>query len=716
MKRDEDSHGGRYNAIRGMDPSGDWLLGPALEDYLPNPQETLIPFIMSLNDEGGLNFFRERFGKPPIYISEKSGESLEIGKPFPAFAPKSFFDTLADKDGEYAVLRSAGKEIKLCLPLPFSQPAWKPGDPVRVLAAPRVEPPEGGWPDGTVVMGIIDDGIGLAHERFRDAAGKSRVQCFWRQDGPNVSPTVDYGKEIFKLDSLNGDPGIDSLLAQSKVAGAVDEDTFYRLAGLIDFAESRHKTAAWRASHGTHVLDMAAGADPADNVTKRPIVCVQLDPALVEDTTLASVENTIMDGIDYILDRADAISTGGDPLPVVINLSFGNIAGPHDGTSVLEQFIENRLQAHPGRLRVVLPSGNSHLSRCYAGVQFAAIGEVVELPWRVQPDDTTASFMEIWLPHAGAGAPGAARMRLSVRSPAGDETPVLGEVDAGQEELEKNGEQICQVTYRFMSNPTERGVFKIHLQPTTRFHPTALVNRIAPAGLWKIRLHNVSLENADSVHAWIHRDDRVYSYPRRGRQSYFDDPWYVRYDSKGFEIEEDNHLEQPACNVRRVRLLNAIAAGHRMIVAGSFGRCDLQTAKYSAGGPMTPPRGADPNAEFRKPDALLAGDDSRIHAGVLAAGSRGGSVVAFSGTSVAAPQLARWVADDISAGNNGDRATVKAEAQEQEGTLPVTKPPLPPNQRGGWGRMRDVDGLPVVKPKRCLCAPLNRVLTGGRPP
>ena len=42
---------------------------------------------------------------------------------------------------------------------------------------------------------------------------------------------------------------------------------------------------------------------------------------------------------------------------------------------------------------------------------------------------------------------------------------------------------------------------------------------------------------------------------------------------------------------------------------------------------------------------IVSTDDSLVHAGVLAAGSRSGSVVAMSGTSVAAPQYARALAD-----------------------------------------------------------------------
>lgn len=691
MKCAEIPPGGRYGDITGMDTRADWLLGPALDDYLPDAENMLIPFIMTLYDKTDLESVRRTLHNPPFFISSIYARGMQTGKSFSAFAPKSFFDELRDKHGRYADLHAARKEIKLCLPIRSSQPEWTPGEPAPALDVPPMQPPEGGWPGDTVVIGVIDDGIAFAHDRFRDAEDTSRVQCFWRQDGPNNSTTVDHGTEICKLDGPGGQAGIDTLLAQSRAGGSIDEETFYRRAGLIDFAEPGHKSAAWRASHGTHVLDLAAGENPAENVCNRPIVCVQLPPAVVEDPSLAGLEDKVLSAIDYILLRADAMAGDGDPLPVVINFSFGNIAGPHDGTSILERGIDERIQARQAGLRVILPSGNSHLSRCHAQVSFSNHdgndSEPVELYWRVQPDDTTTSHMEIWLPHHGPAPPATSRLEVSVRSPDGvEETTWLGENHGAGHQLPEQGPKFCGVEYRFKPSPTERGVFSIHLQPTARLHPTALADKVAPPGLWTIRLRNRGLAETDVVHAWIQRDDKVYSYPRRGRQSYFDQPCYVRFDTQGREIVEDSHPEQPPCEVKRRRLVNAIATGAEVIVAGGFHRRDLRPAKYSAGGPITPPPGGAPDPDRRKPDAMLVADDSKVHAGVLAAGSRSGSVVAFSGTSVAAPRLARWVASELGAGNAGNRDAVKAEAAMQEAGRPNVEHPLP-DERGGWGRM-----------------------------
>ena len=59
-----------------------------------------------------------------------------------------------------------------------------------------------------------------------------------------------------------------------------------------------------------------------------------------------------------------------DRCRVVINISFGYTAGPHDGSGLLERFMELVVQLRPNT-RFVLPAGNEHLSRCHAEIDLA---------------------------------------------------------------------------------------------------------------------------------------------------------------------------------------------------------------------------------------------------------------------------------------------------------------------------------------------------------
>jgi hypothetical protein len=538
-----------------------------------------------------------------------------------------------------------------------------------------------------VVMGIIDDGIAFAHERFRDGAA-SRVEFWWLQDGPyqTVASPVPYGRELKK-------DKIDALINLCTHAGVVDEDALYRHAGLIDMRVPGHKSAAWRLAHGTHVMDLACGFDPNPGRNDRPIVCVQLPARVTADTSGANLTPYSIEAIDYILDRADRIGAalGAGRLPVVINFSYGKLAGPHDGTSELEAFIDQRIaerEALGSSLDVVLPAGNSHLLRGHAPVSFSSKTQSVALHWRVLPDDRTPSTMEIWLPWR-AGGLGPSRMSVTVTPPGGPEShPPLGETPGSLVVLQSNGNTLCELQYSHSPAPTDRGLFLVTLQPTADLAPAAA---IAPAGVWTITLKNASLGKNDIVNARIQRDETLYGHPRLGRQSYFDEACFSRYDHAGRAREDDD----PTCLVRRMGTLNSIATGRRSVVAGGFLRRERVPAPYSAAGPITPQLGAPP-PHRAGPDAMTVSDDSRVHSGVLAAGSRSGSVVAMNGTSVAAPQLARWIADERAQGRSGDRAAVEARATADEAAIPPP-PPKPPAERGGGGRMNLPPHIPLER-------------------
>ena len=77
--------------------------------------------------------------------------------------------------------------------------------------------------------------------------------------------------------------------------------------------------------------------------------------------------------------------------------------------------------------------------------------------------------------------------------------------------------------------------------------------------MWNIKLTSEHNQPVD-VNAWVQRDDSLYGHPRRGRQSYFDERCYKRYDEQGREIEDDRP-EDPPCIVKRANLVNAIATG-----------------------------------------------------------------------------------------------------------------------------------------------------------
>ena len=120
----------------------------------------------------------------------------------------------------------------------------------------------------------------------------------------------------------------------------------------------------------------------------------------------------------------------------------------------------------------------------------------------------------------------------------------------------------------------------------------------------------------------------------RGRQSYFVDPLY---DPLRYLKSATDDTPGSAALVRRRGTLTGIATGTGALVAAGYRHSDRKHVRYSSAGPTRGPRVG--------PDCGAVTDQSRSLPGLLAAGTRGASVVRLVGTSVAAPQLARWAAN-----------------------------------------------------------------------
>ncbi len=63
-----------------------------------------------------------------------------------------------------------------------------------------------------------------------------------------------------------------------------------------------------------------------------------------------------MRGVTYALRKARQLN-----MPLVINLSFGNSYGSHDGSSLLERFLDNASEI--GRTVICVGSGNEGAAR-----------------------------------------------------------------------------------------------------------------------------------------------------------------------------------------------------------------------------------------------------------------------------------------------------------------------------------------------------------------
>jgi hypothetical protein len=614
----------------------------------------------------------------PLYLSSVAG--VQFSKYITAIVKKRFFELLVDPVNP--LLRNVIERFELGQAI-VSQAEVEPHRPHQGPSASYT--PAG--PESAVV-GVIDEGFGFAHERFLRANGKTRVDFLWDQGYFSRGTTAaQYGREHTNTD-------IDEYMRKCKPNVLVDEDAVYRLA---DYPHARR-----RISHGTLMADFAAGCDP-DKLASTPdeqtphtvdshIIGVQLQvpSRRTRDRSAGWLAVHALDGLRYVLARADEIRAN---CPVVANMSFGNIAGPHDGSSMLESAIDELvgLRQSAAKFEVAIAAGNSNLVRCHAQSTLAA-GQTRVLNWRVLPDDPTPNFLEIWLP------PGtASKVQVTVTIPDGSDSSTVnkGEMYVWRPVTRA----LCTVIYLNQVATGGRSMVLVAIAPTAS---ADRARELAPSGEWKVSVTNLSA--TDQIHAWIQRDETPFDFPRHGRQSRFEDPDYKRFEefdpaATTVQGKVKSNDQGSIGYVRREGTINSIATGKFPLVVGGFRRRDGVPAPYSSSGPAVPP--AD---TWRPgPNVAAVSDDSVAHEGVLGAGSRSGSAVAMDGTSVANASITRQVAYEMTTGSwpppavpAGQQRTTGQQhledlAAQHEANLPVEFDPLPPpfpTKRVGAGRVR----------------------------
>jgi hypothetical protein len=683
--------------IEFMDPKAEFRTS-AMERFSPEGtfENTWWPALIELEDERDLEeLANAREDADDLIVPEIYDEAdrRRKGAAFTIFVRRSF---ITDMNRRNDTIR----RLVLGAPVPNTSRHTQ-------ITGARYQMPKGvaaSWSGSAVTMAVIDNGIAFAHELFRkECPTRSRVLSAWIMDvrADPMTGGIDLG--VF----LDGSQ-IEALLARCTEDGQFDEDKFYSLAGMLDFRTGSFKPTALRTSHGTHVMGIAAGYKPGEKDDERPIVCVSLPTYVVADTSPSGLEPYLWLALDYVMKQSKSvIDRDKVARPLVINFSYGNFAGPHDGTGLVERSIDLKLygESKDRIVRAVLPAGNGNLSRTRARVAFSNVatptsngGHTQKLFWRILPDDRTSNSLFLWLPFRKEGVPLA---EVCVTAPGGQTSPVLGssrESDRSAEFTLSGGRDvIATLTYVYVDYPTSRGLFQIDIVPTAS---DAEVEPLAPSGVWTVAIANGDLAPDEAIEAWIERDERLPGFRPFGRQSYFDHPDYRRYDDEGRPLPIDPRSATgrgghgSGCVVQRAGTQSGFACGQLPIVAAGLVYCDGKIADYSSAGPISP----NPNArlpgssepERRGPDAALATDESAVLSGVLSAGSHCGSMVAMNGTSVASPCAARWVADELSSGRAGDRAAIQYAAAGQDRGYP---PPRPGETRAGGGRMTFRSGI-----------------------
>jgi subtilisin family serine protease len=177
-----------------------------------------------------------------------------------------------------------------------------------------------------VVVGIIDHGIDVTHPNFYDTTGVNnyRIKRFWKQyDNNGVPPNgYAYGSEF---------------VTEAAILASKTDDS----------------SATGDGNHGSHTAGIAAGAGGFPGSPYKG-VAYESDIVVVAGVFAGP---QVADAITYIQDYAASVGK-----PCVINMSFGGQGGPHDGSSLGNQFEDSA--TGPGKL-LVRAAGNDGMFPMY---------------------------------------------------------------------------------------------------------------------------------------------------------------------------------------------------------------------------------------------------------------------------------------------------------------------------------------------------------------
>lgn len=193
-----------------------------------------------------------------------------------------------------------------------------------------------------ICIAVIDSGLSFEMPAFRNQDGTSRVLFYYDQ-----TQKKEYTKE--ELDEI-----------------------------LLEDEEDEERPTPDRSGHGTSVTAIAAGngrrADgsiDANLVGAAPLadlIIVKLDTGASSSFPLTTA---LMRALNYVVNKGLEIQT-----PIAVNLSFGNTYGAHDGTALIERFVNN--MAEIGRTVICVGSGNEGAAGGHtAGVITEETGERV---------------------------------------------------------------------------------------------------------------------------------------------------------------------------------------------------------------------------------------------------------------------------------------------------------------------------------------------------
>ena len=235
-----------------------------------------------------------------------------------------------------------------------------------------------------VYMAILDSGIDYTDPMFRYADGTTKIAWLW-----------DQGK---RADAEKG---------EKPPQGFFTGVEYSREILNANLQKNSERLTTDVTGHGTNVAKIAVQGAPESE-----LIIVKLDTARGAYPSTVS----LLRAFTYVAKKAQA-----ENMPVAINLSYGNTYGAHDGSSLLERFIDNITEV--GRNVICIGAGNEGASAGHFAGKLSE-NEIQRISFAMGTYERSFS-LQLWKWYAD-------RMDISILSPAGEQYLIRNQ-DAGGE-------------------------------------------------------------------------------------------------------------------------------------------------------------------------------------------------------------------------------------------------------------------------------------------
>ena len=248
-----------------------------------------------------------------------------------------------------------------------------------------------------ILVGIVDSGIDYENPDFRNEDGSTRIVSLWDQSMPGNPPTGYAAGSEFTREDINA---------------ALEKSTSGGFPGLSTGAVLSRDMSG----HGTAVAGIAAGNGRGSEgrmyrgaAPEAELIIVKMGTPRPEGFPRTT---ELMMGVDYVIRKALELRK-----PVAVNISFGNTYGSHDGTSLVERFLNDI--SDTWKNVICIGSGNEGTTAGHAAGRAGDEEEVIQ-ELAVQEREPALN-VQIWKSYVD-------EMDISIVSPSGERVGPFREI------------------------------------------------------------------------------------------------------------------------------------------------------------------------------------------------------------------------------------------------------------------------------------------------